>query len=166
MLWGFIYGRGKGNLLINDNPILYVYKGGKMTKDELSQLHYLKREIKRDLSFLKELESKAYGCSFFMAGMPKSKSIRDRVGDYSSEVMDLKEKINENISRCRKELKKINSFIDSIAESEIRQLFYLRYVRGFSWQKIALQNGYCDESVPRKRHDRYLKRLEQKKKEK
>lgn len=53
---------------------------------------------------------------------------------------------------------RINRFIESVRDSEIRMILTLRYIQNLSWKKIALTIHYQDESVPRKRHDRFLRK--------
>ena len=40
---------------------------------------------------------------------------------------------------------------------EQRSVFYLKYVKQYSWTRIALELGYCDEQLPRKHHHRFLR---------
>ena len=50
-------------------------------------------------------------------------------------------------------------YIESIPDSDVRELFMLRYVDGVrSWQRIAFLAGEHDESYVRRKHDRYIKR--------
>ena len=49
-------------------------------------------------------------------------------------------------------------YIESIPDSDVRELFMLRYVDGVrSWQRIAFLAGEHDESYVRRKHDRYIK---------
>ena len=64
----------------------------------------------------------------------------------------LKNKLNELITK-RLEIEK---FILDIDDSIIRRIFYMRYIKGYTWLKISMQLGSCDESYSRKLHDRYI----------
>ncbi len=52
-----------------------------------------------------------------------------------------------------------------IEDSEIRRIFTLYYIKGYAWRRVARELGYADESVPRKKHDRYLLSTETKSEE-
>lgn len=48
-------------------------------------------------------------------------------------------------------------YIEEIPDSDVRELFMLRYVDGVrSWQRIAFLAGEHDESYVRRKHDRYI----------
>ena len=53
----------------------------------------------------------------------------------------------------------ILSFIEIIEDSKVRQIFMYRYIDGLEWYKIADKMGYNGESAPRKKHDRFFKKL-------
>ena len=61
--------------------------------------------------------------------------------------------------RCEKR-RELSAFIQDIPQSELRQIFYLRYYDSCSWDQVAARMGshYTRDSV-RMRHDRYLKNL-------
>ena len=129
-----------------------------MTKQELSQLYYLNGKIEQLKNRIVELECVATSTSSKITGMPHASGISDKVGKYAAEIADLKELLDLNLKKCFYELNRLNRYIDSVAEPEIRMILALRYVNGFNWQQIAYSIGYQDESVPRKRHNRYLKK--------
>ncbi len=53
----------------------------------------------------------------------------------------------------------VETFIDKIPKSDIRDIFTYRYLDNMEWHKIAQKMKLNDESVPRKRHDRYLEKI-------
>ena len=61
-----------------------------MTKKELSQLYYLKKEIKEQQRRLAELEAVAINCSTKITGLPTGKGISDKIGNYAAQIADLK----------------------------------------------------------------------------
>lgn len=128
-----------------------------MTKEELAQLQYLNLEIEREKERLAELEAMATNTTAHLSGLPHATGITDRVGQYGAEIADLKKMIESNIQQCYRELNKLNQYIQNVHDSEMRQILTLRYINGLSWQQIAFRIGYQDESVPRKRHNRFLK---------
>lgn len=128
----------------------------KMTKHELSQLYWLNREIEEQQRRLDELESLATSCTSKITGMPKNPSVTDKLSKYVAEIIDLKGLIDLNIKKCFYELNRLNRYIESVGDSEMRLILSLRYINGLTWQQIAFSIGEYDEQYPRKKHDRFL----------
>lgn len=131
-----------------------------MTKKELSQLYWLNREIERDKERLRELESAAQPGAQKITGMPSGAGVADKIGNYAAEIADLKGIIDANISRCFYELNRLNRYIASVDDSQMRLILSLRYVNGLSWQQVAFSMGETDESYPRRKHNSFLKAAE------
>ncbi len=132
-----------------------------ITAQRLSQLRVLKREITIERERLAKLRSlSTYGRrpSFGEASASHG-AHADRTGYYATEIAYLEKLIAKNMHRCICELLGLQTFINSIESSEIRQIFTERYIKGRSWLTIAFLMGWNDEQIPRKRHDKYLKKL-------
>jgi len=128
-----------------------------MNKKELSQLYYLNREIEEQQRRIRELESLATSCTSYITGMPKITGISDKVAKYAAEIADLKELLDLNLKKCFYELKRLNRFIESVEESQMRMILSLRYINGLTWQQIAFSIGEYDEQYPRRKHNAFLK---------
>ena len=112
-----------------------------MTNKELSQLYYLNKEIKQLESKLMELETTAYKATPNLTGMPGSGKCSDKVGRYAAEIADLKALINLNIEKCWHEKRRLERYIQSIDDSLIRQIFFLRYIELKKWEDVAASLG-------------------------
>lgn len=112
-----------------------------MTKQELSQLTYINREIGEQLRRLEELETAATSCGAIITGVPKSHKIADKLSEYVAEIADLKASIDKNMKRCFNELNKLTMYINSLEDSRLRMIFAFRYINGLSWKQIALRIG-------------------------
>lgn len=128
-----------------------------MTKQELSQLYYLNREIEQLKNRIVELECVATSTSSRITGMPHASGISDKVGKYAAEIVDLKELLDLNLKKCFYELNRLNRYIESIEDSEMRLIMSLRYINGLSWQQVAFSIGEHDEQYPRRKHNKFLK---------
>lgn len=138
--------------------MVLIKEGARLTKKELSQLYWLNREIEHDKERLAELEAIAVSStSGGITGMPHGSGVSNKICDCVADIADLKALIELNIQKCWYELNRLNRYIQSVEDSEIRQILALRYVNGLSWYQVAANLGYADESVPRKRHNRFLK---------
>lgn len=131
-----------------------------MTKKELSQLYYLKKEIKEQQRRLSELEAAATDCSSKITGLPSGKGISDKIGNYTAQIADLKALIDLNLKKCFYELNQLDRFIRGVEDSQMRVILTLRYVQGLSWQKVAYAIGENDEQYPRRKHNAFLRNSE------
>ena len=131
-----------------------------MTKKELPQLYYLKKEIKEQQKRLAELEAVAINCSTEITGLPTGKGISDKIGNYAAQIADLKALLDLNLKKCFYELNRIDRFIQSVEDSQIRIILTLRYIQGLSWQKIAYAIGEHDEQYPRRKHNAFFRNSE------
>lgn len=130
-----------------------------MNKKELSQLYYLNREIEQLKSRIEELECIAASDTSRITGMPHVTGISDKVGRYAAEIADLKELLNLNLKKCFYELNRLNRYIESIDDSQMRMIMTLRYVNGLSWQQVAFSigGGNTEDSIKKLAY-RYLKK--------
>ncbi len=96
------------------------------------------------------------GGSSRITGMPYGETA-DRISWYGSEIADLRTLIDEKLRSCMDELYRLTRFIEDIPDSQIRQIFTLRYVEGLSWGQVANQiGGGNTEDGVRMTHNRYL----------
>lgn len=129
-----------------------------MTKKELSQLYYLNREIEQLQKRVMELETLASSCTVQITGMPSNNGFTDKLGKYVSEIADLKSLLNLNLKKCFYELNRLNRYIQSIDDSEMRMILSLRYINGLSWQQVAASISiYATADSVRMQHNRFLK---------
>lgn len=117
-------------------------------KRRLSQYKRLLRSIKTDRTRLDGL----------VALMRRSKEtgLAALWGMNDEMVEDYRRYIENNVAQSLTLAAELQQYIRTIKDREIRHLFILHYIYGYSWQKVAFMMGWFDESVPRKRHDRYL----------
>lgn len=127
-----------------------------MTNKELSQLYYLKKEIKIQRKRLAALESKAEGCTYRLTGMPHPVQDFDKVGKLAAQIADLKASIKSNLEKHVMELHRLENFIQSVEDSQMRTILTLRYIKCWGWRRIAFEIGRYDEQYPRKKCQAFL----------
>lgn len=128
-----------------------------MTRKELSQLFYLKREIAFDKERLAELEAKATSTSAGFSMAPRSQKISDKTS-LAVEIACQRDIIKNKLERAVSEYERLAAYIDTIDDSLTRQIFTLRFVCGFSWSKVARKlGGGNTPDMARQRCYRYLK---------
>lgn len=131
-----------------------------MTKKKLSQLYYLKKEIKEQQKKIKELETAATSFSSKMDGLPKGDGTSDKIGNYVAQIADLKSLLDLNLKKYFYELKQVNRYIQSIEDNQMRKILTLRYIKCLTWQNIAYEIGKRDEQYPRRKHNAFLRNSE------
>lgn len=129
-----------------------------MTRAELYQLRTLRREVERRRERLKEIESAAERTTQQITGMPRGTDVADRVGTYAAMLAELRDKIAEGERACLAQIIELEGWINAIEDSETRQIMEMRYIRGWTWQRIATAIKYSDEATPRKKAERYMRR--------
>ncbi len=116
-----------------------------VTKEQLEKLCSLKREIARAKRRLARLENKL------------TRGQMD--AELRTEAMRTQTALHAYLISAQTEETRLIRYINSIPDSDIRELFMLRYVDGIrSWQRIAFLAGEHDESYVRRRHNAYLKK--------
>lgn len=130
-----------------------------MTKKDLSQLYYLKKEIKEQQKRITELESIATNCGAKLTGLPSGKGISDKIGNYAAQIADLKALLDLNLKKYFYELSRIERFIQSVDDPLVRQIMVYRFEKCMNWGQIAVAIGgnNSTESL-RKKLYRYLRK--------
>ena len=128
-----------------------------MTKNELSQLYWLNREIKRDKQKLAELRTAAEGGTAKISGMPHVSGVSRSLENYSVLIAEQEELINAKIKQTIILYNQLNRYIATVQDSLMRQILTCRYIDGFSWAKVAMcVGGNNTEDSVRKAHNRFL----------
>lgn len=143
-----------------------------MTREELGQYRKISKEIQLLREQLagqeKELNQiKAYGVvrgssptfPYVLHDIPVEGGERgDKTlrAEYRLTIRHLKQRLRER----QRELRRLDNYIASIEDAELRQIFMLRYVfTNCSWLEIARKMGAeHNAEALRKRHDRYLEK--------
>lgn len=116
-----------------------------MTKEQLEQYVALKREIEQLESDLNKLFDKS---TPVFAGKVKASSyefpfiehgINLKMGnpEYSSEIKELIKLKADRKAKCLDQIIKIEKFISGIPDSNLRQIFELRYIKGMKLREVA-----------------------------
>ena len=128
-----------------------------MTRRELSQLYWLKKEIARNKARLAELEAASSAASVQLTWTPGGGGASDRVGMYAAEIADLRSIIDANIRRCWRELRRLSRYISTVEDSQMRQILTLRYIECLTWNQVADVIG-TNENAVKQAHSRFLRK--------
>lgn len=126
-----------------------------LTEKELKQLKALKSEVELIAKEIVNIrpEYVVDSAKDYRSGYPHNIIIKG----YSNEkLIQLREKLEKKQLLLQRKIYKLEEWLDNVEDSEMRQILRLRYRRGLTWNEIAKELHYSDESVPRKRHERFL----------
>lgn len=135
-----------------------------MTLQELENLKNYPKEIKALQDYIKQLEWQAESASRTFSGMPSGKGKNDYIEQAIAKSIDEQEKMRRLIFKQQREQAKVMSFIQEIPDSQLRTVFILRFLRGYSWVKVAMEiGGNNTEDAVRRQVTRYLAKCEKEK---
>lgn len=132
-------------------------EGEEMNINELNNLRYIEKEITLLQERIEELEAEAERVTPILTGLPGKGSGGDRIGAVVEQLVEEKEKLEAALQNRQEERRKAMRFINSIADSQLRTIFILRFVAGKSWNEVAdyIGGGNTESSV-RMKVFRYL----------
>ena len=145
------------------NDIIWLYRGDErqeafMTKQELTQLFYLNKEVQMWQDELSRMRGKSLIGSPSFTGAQERGDISDRTDNLAASVADTEAIIQGKLVEIQIQRKKIIEYIQSVEDSLMRQILFYRHVSGMGWTKVALSiGGNNTADGVRKMHDRFLK---------
>lgn len=132
-----------------------------MTIKRLNQYRHLVREIpdvkKRIKGYRKELN----GVSTVLASQLEPPYTLHSVTVPAPCLDDIQDMINilqRRLRQITRQRKEIEEYINAISDSQLRQIFHLRFIDGLPWKNVTIKiGGGNDEKVVRNKVYRYLK---------
>ena len=131
-----------------------------ITISDLNNLRHIEKEITLLQERIEELEAEAERVTPILTGLPGKGSGGDRIGAVVEQLVEEKEKLEAALQNRQEERRKAMRFINSIADSQLRTIFVLRFVAGKSWNEVAdyIGGGNTEKSVWVRAY-RYLKKM-------
>lgn len=127
-----------------------------MTEKELNQLHYLNIEIVHLKEEIMKLESESEVKAQVLTGMPYSGRLSDPTGNKGTELSENKMLLNLNLARAEIEKNKLERFIASIKDSEMRIIIRLRHINSLTWEEIG-EELHMDRRTASRKYLKFLK---------
>ena len=113
----------------------------KVTKEELSQIYYLNKELRMWQKELESLECQSLLRGQQLTGMPFVSGTADKTGDFATTIADIKNIIIGKQAEIQIQKKKIMTYIEQIEDSCMRQIIFYRCVSCMSWNNVAQEIG-------------------------
>lgn len=76
-----------------------------------------------------------------LSGMPSAKGNGDKLADIIASYVDEQNKLQSLIAKRQREELRAMSYISDICDSQLRTIFLMRFLKGYSWVKIANEIG-------------------------
>lgn len=128
-----------------------------LTRKELSQLYWLKKEIERESRRVEELEALATGCTAGASGMPGSGSLSDKTA-IAVQIADCKTLIETKRRELVTEYNRLLHYIKDVDDAYIRNILKYRYIECLTWRQVALRMGGTASAV-RMAHNRFFEKM-------
>ena len=122
----------------------------------LNKLYWIKKEIEQIEERMKELTVLS-AVSF--SGMPSGNTVSSPVEKFNERLDTLKRKLALKHAESLEEEERLEKFIETIDDVEIRVLARARFIECKSWQKIGDEN-YMDRTTAYKKLNKYIKESE------
>lgn len=130
-----------------------------MDKKLLSQYSDLKKEIPKLEKRIEKLERQSSMASDVVQnGYKRHAIIYGFDVIRSNKLQQLKDTLEIRKAKAIIQQIEIEKYVNTIEDSELRQIFEHRYIDGMDWYQVAAVMNMSGESVPRKRVERYLEK--------
>jgi hypothetical protein len=127
-----------------------------MTIDELSKYYSIKIEVDQIKSNLKELDSTSIGSSK-ISGMPKgTNEVSNPTENIAIKKLKLEEILKKKQDKLLTEQLKIENFLETIEDSNIRVIIRARFIDGKPWSVIGKELNF-ERTTPYYHLKKYLK---------
>lgn len=120
------------------------------TEKELNQLHYINKEIEVLKKQLDELKSRSLIKGQEITGMPHKPGTSDRTADIAVAIREIEELYEIKLKELYVVRRRIERYINTIEDSELRLIVRLRCINNMRWEDIAQEVGYERTTVSKK----------------
>ena len=131
-----------------------------MERETLAQYRDLKREIKHLEQRIQRLKKTVIDSVRASNAEFPYQEIHVTIEGEVSPEKELERILALRLRECQALALRIERFIADISDSRIRQIFELRYIEGWTWEKISERLGATNESYARKLHNKFLEERE------
>lgn len=131
-----------------------------MERETLAQYRDLKREIEHLEQRIQRLKTTVIDSVRASNAEFPYQEIHVTIEGEVSPKKELENILALRSRQCQAMALRIERFIADIEDSRIRQIFELRYIEGWTWEKISGVLGAANESYARNLHNKFLNERE------
>ena len=127
-------------------------------KEKVRWFRRYQEALASENELLKELNqqvTRAENITLFLQGTPKGTTIKDKICDAVVSIIEIKEKLAQQIKTCNFIRNEVTSEIEKITENRVQCIMKSRYILGMRWEEVANEMGLSDKWC-RTLHDKYL----------
>ncbi|AKA68530.1 sigma factor-like helix-turn-helix DNA-binding protein [Clostridium scatologenes] len=135
-----------------------------MTKEELSKLRTISKEIeqiKRELENIEPeyVKDSVTGSSVHYPYTKHSINIEGYdIKNYERKVQRIQNRLHRKVTELIEEKDILTEYIYNLDDSDLRQILMYRYINGLPWKEIGENMGYGTSTI-RLKHSKFLKSL-------
>ena len=120
------------------------------TEKELNQLHYINKEIEVLKCQLDELKSRSVIKGQEITGMPHVSGTSDKTAQIAIAIREIEELYEIKLRELYLVRGRIERYINTIDDSELRLIVRLRCINNMRWEDIAPEVGWERTTVSKK----------------
>ncbi|MCI8824720.1 MAG: sigma-70 family RNA polymerase sigma factor [Lachnospiraceae bacterium] len=121
-----------------------------MTVEEINNIYYINKEIEKIQKELYDLRNKNFYGKNILTGMPKGNWDDDIFSDYAEDIKTHEDMLHYNLKMLYVERKKMEEFLASIEDAELKIIIRLRAVNNMKWEEIGEELGMDRRTASRK----------------
>ncbi len=121
-----------------------------MTVEEINNIYYINKEIDKIQKELYDLKTKNFYGRTMLTGMPKGNPEHDIFSEYAENIKTHEDMLHYNLKMLYVERKKMEDFLASIEDAELKLIIRLRTVNNMKWEEIGIELGMDRRTASRK----------------
>lgn len=129
-------------------------------KEYLLQYRRLMIRIKCIEQDLEDLRQQRSSITIDLDGMPKGSAISDKTARLATLLADIESELIAKRSEAWSVRMEITNTIDRLSDPAQARLLHLRYIYGWTWERIAVDMGYTYQWVAGSLHGQALQSME------
>ena len=129
-------------------------------KEFLLQYQNMKRRIQSIEYVIEELETQVASISINMDGMPHGTDTSDKTGRLAAAIVDKQEDLADLREEAFDVMNVVNGVISRVPNEEQKLLLTMRYINGYTWERIAVEMDYTYQWVAGPLHGTALQEVE------
>ncbi len=122
-----------------------------MTVEELSGIYYINKEIEILETELYDLRNNQnFYSKNIISDMPRGGQAKDMFVEFTEKLRNIEKMLQYSLKRLQLERLKVEEFLNTVADPELRLIMRLRAVNNMKWEDIGFEIGLERTTVSKK----------------